>query len=149
PDAWPSRMPTAVFFGHPIVVEKFCGLDRQPLRITAATGDNNSEGVVFSLDPRWGQYHFEFDLCVNQNEAQTGVVRDPPAVVFLDMIKAHAIGFDPQGQVLALVPSMDPVNPATSQKIGNYERKKPIHVAIDVDFERKTWRISLNGKTAL
>lgn len=148
-DTWPSRVPTSVFFGHPVVVDKFCGLQNQPLRITSATGDNNSEGVVFSLDPRWGIYHFELDLCVNQNETQTGANRDAPAVVFLDMINAHAIGFDPAGQITAVAPSLDPSHPAVPQKIGNYERKKPVHLAADVDFEKKTWRISLDGKPAL
>jgi hypothetical protein len=148
-ETWPSRVPTAVFFGHPIVVDRFCGLDRQPLRITSATGDNNIEGVVFSLDPRWGRYHFEFDLCVNQNETTGSLNRDPPAVVFLDMINAHAIGFDPAGQITVTLPAPDPNNPTAPQKIGNYQRKKPVHVAVDVDFENKSWRIALDGKTAL
>jgi hypothetical protein len=148
-ESWPSRVPTTVFFGNPIVVDRFCGLEHQPLRLTAATGNNNSEGVMFSLDPRWGRYHFELDLCVNQNESTGSANRDAPVVVFLDMINAHAIGFDPAGQITALVPSLDPNSPATPQKIGNYERKKPVHIAVDVDFERKTWRISLDGKTAL
>jgi hypothetical protein len=148
-EAWPSRVPTSVFFGHPIVVEKFCGLERQPLRLTSATGDNLSEGVMFSLDPRWGRYHFELDVCINQLESLGVAVRDSPVVVFLDMINAHAIGFDAEGQITALAPSLDPQKPAAPQKIGNYERKKPVHVAIDVDFEKKTWRIALDGKTAL
>jgi hypothetical protein len=148
-ETWPSRVPTSVFFGHPIVVDRFCGLDKQPLRLTSATGDNNSEGVAFSLDPRWGRYHFELDLCVNQNETASTTSRDAPVVVFLDMINAHAIGFDAAGQVTALAPSLDPNKPATPQKIGNYERRKPVHVAADVDFEKKTWRISLDGKPVL
>ncbi|HTO06917.1 MAG TPA: hypothetical protein VMR86_07635 [Myxococcota bacterium] len=148
-EVWPQHVPSAVFFGHPMVVERFCGLEHQPLRLTAATGDSNSEGVVFSLDPRWGQYHFELDLCVNQLDVADTRNHDAPVVVFLDMINAHAIGLDPAGQIVVTVPSTDPNHPALPQKIGSWLRRKPVHVAVDVDFEQKTWRIALDGKTAL
>ncbi|HTO52273.1 MAG TPA: hypothetical protein VMR50_02720 [Myxococcota bacterium] len=150
-EVWPQHQPSTIFFGHPTVVHDFCGLNNQPLRISTFTGTQNSEGVSFSLDPRWGRYHVELDLCVESVGTPTRAdPRDSPLVVFIDLINAHAIGFNPDGKITALAPGEDPTKPPQqAQVIGSYELRKPMHLAVDVDLEKKTWRIALDGKVLL
>jgi hypothetical protein len=149
-EVWPQQQPSTIFFGHPTIVKDFCGLTQQPLRLAAVTGTQNNEGVTFSLDPRWGRYHFQLDLCVETiSQQSTGDPRDAPVVLFFDLINAHAVGFTPDGKITARAPSGDPGQPAEPRQIGTYERKKPMHLEVDVDLEKKTWRITKDGNVLL
>ena len=97
---FPSAIPSQIFMGNPAVVDALCGLDQQPLRLTAQTGATGLEGLEFLLSQRYGRYHVELDLCV----AELG---PPPLPAF-----------------------------------------EPLRLALDVDLEKQTWSISLDGKPA-
>lgn len=148
-EVWPARVPSDVFFGHPRVVAALCGLSHQPLELSTKTGDNYREGVVFSLDPRWGHYHFELDACIDSLESPGKVERDSPVVVFIDVRSAHAIGFNPDGTIVLQLPVVDLANPPPPKPIGHFEAKKPVHLAVDVDLAAKTMTVAVDGKVVL
>jgi hypothetical protein len=149
-EVWPARVPSDVFFGKPTVVGSLCGLAHQPLQLTAKTGDNDREGVVFSLDPRWGHYHFELDACVDSLDSPGKIEPDSPVVIFIDVRAAHAIGFNPDGTIVLQLPVMDATSPPPPPKpIGRFEPKKPVHLVVDVDLAAKTMTVAIDGKVAV
>lgn len=143
--AFPTKFPSRVFLGLPRVVAKLCGLREQPALLSASTGTQGYEGLEFLLDPRYGRYHVELDLCVERIDAGSFGPQVTQVAVFLDIAEAHAIGFVSGGDIVILDPSLPPEAPPTP--IARFEPRKPLHLAFDADVEKQTWRIAVDGKT--
>jgi hypothetical protein len=144
---FPSKVPSQIFFGHPVVVEKLCGLAKQPLRLTSATGMRGHEGLEFLLDQRYGRYHVELDLCVDRLDAPPLPSQAVQLAIFLDIPEAYALGFQSGGEIDVIDPNLAPEAAPAPRPVGRFELGKPIHIALDVDLEKQTWRISLDSKT--
>src|SRR5258705_4875518 len=144
---FPSKIPSAIFFGHPTVIAKLCGLEQQPVQLAVAHATEGLEGLEFLLDQRYGRYHVELDLCVQQIDPPPLPSQAVQVAVFLDVAEAYALGFM-SGGVLAIVdPTLHPETQATPPPVGTFELRKPVHLSFDVDLEKQTWRIAVDGKT--
>jgi hypothetical protein len=144
---FPSRLPSQVFFGHPVVVAKLCGLAKQPLQLAVATGEHGYEGVEFLLDQRYGRYHVELDVCVDHLGPPPLPAQAVQLAVFLDIPDAYALGFLSGGEIGVIDPNLAPETATAPRPVGRFEPGKPVHVAFDVDLEKQHWRISLDGKS--
>jgi hypothetical protein len=145
---FPSAIPSQIFMGNPAVVDALCGLDQQPLRLTAQTGATGLEGLEFLLSQRYGRYHVELDLCVAELGPPPLPAFEPQLAVFLDFPQAYAVGFFSDGRIVIVDPERPLADGATPEEIGRWEAGKPLRLALDVDLEKQTWSISLDGKPA-
>lgn len=143
---FPSKIPSEIFFGHPTVVAKLCGLDHQPLRLSVATGDQAIEGVEFLFDQRYGRYHLELDLCIDKLDPPPLPSQAVQVAVFLDIAAAHALGFESGGQMVMIDPNLQPETIEHPKPIGTFELGKPMHLLFDVDLQKSTLLISVDGK---
>jgi hypothetical protein len=144
---FPSRVPSAIFFGSPQVVAKLCGLEKQPAQLSVASGTQGLEGLEFLLDQRYGRYHVELDLCVQEINPPPLPSQALQVAVFLDIAEAYALGFISGGELAIIDPNLHPETLATPQPVGKFELQKPVHLAFDLDLEKQTWRIAVDGKT--
>ncbi|HKC52536.1 MAG TPA: hypothetical protein VKF60_17235 [Myxococcota bacterium] len=144
---FPSKIPSTIFFGHPTVIAKLCGLEQQPVQLAVASATEGLEGLEFLLDQRYGRYHVELDLCVQQIDPPPLPAQALQVAVFLDVADAYALGFM-TGGVLAIVdPNLHPETLTTPQPVGKFELRKPMHLSFDVDLEKQNWRIAVDGNT--
>jgi len=142
---FPSAIPSQVFMGQPTVVDALCGLTDQPVRLSAATGNMSHEGLEFLLSQRYARYHVEADLCVAQLGAPPRPASEPQLALFVDFPAAYAIGFYADGTIgLVDAEKTDPNAPP--DRIGQWQKDEPVHVAIDTDFEKQIWTVALDGK---
>jgi len=144
---FPTKLPTGIFFGKPMVVASLCGMD-QPVRLTAASGTSGIEGLEFLWDPNYRTYHVELDLCV-VDIGQPPIPAQPLQVaLYFDIAAAHALGFTANGEVGILDPNRDVAVRDSAVLIGNYKIGRPMRVTVDLDMpiDKQTWRISLDGK---
>jgi hypothetical protein len=148
PQTFPSKIPSQIFFGRPVVRAKLCGLDQQPVFLSVASGTQGIEGLEFLLDQRYGRYHVELDLCVQEIDPPPLPAQALQVAVFLDIAEAYALGFMSGGVIAIIDPNLHPETLTTPQPIGKFELRKPVHLAFDVDLEKQTWRIAVDGKTA-
>lgn len=144
---FPSKIPSGIFFGHPTVVAKLCGLDDQPLQLSVATGDQSIEGVEFLFDQRYGRYHVELDLCIDKLDPPPLPSQAMQVAVFLDISQAHALGFESGGDIVMIDPNLQPETIEKPRQVGKFELGKPMHLLFDVDLEKQTLLISVDGKT--
>ena len=142
---FPSRIPTAVFFGHPTVVAKLCGLDHQPLQLAVARGTNGMEGVEILLDRRHAHYHVELDLCVVKLETPPVSAQKAQLAVFLDIAEAYALAFMATGDIGVVDPNLAPETVVNPKVVAHYEPGKPMHVAFDFDLDTQRWQIAIDG----
>ncbi|MFI5316114.1 MAG: hypothetical protein ACHQ6T_10445 [Myxococcota bacterium] len=145
---FPSKLPSQIFFGHPMVVPALCGLAKQPAQLKVSTGTDGQEGLAFLLDPRYGKYHVELDLCVQQLGPPPLAAQALQVVVFLDFPQAYGLGFASGGTIAVIDPNLAADALATPQPIARFQQGTPMHVAFDLDLEKQTWHISIDGKTA-
>jgi hypothetical protein len=143
---WPSKVPSGIFFGHPMVVAKVCGLDTQPVLLSVASGTQGMEGLEFLLDQRYGRYHVELDACVREIDPPPLPAQALQVAVFLDIAEAYALGFMSGGTLAMVDPNLHPETLTAAQPVGKFELGKPLHLAFDVDLEKQTWRIEVDGK---
>jgi hypothetical protein len=142
----PRKGPSEIFMGAPTVVDKLCGLDRQPVKLSVASGRQGLEGLFFDLDPVYGHYRIEMNVCVESLGPPPLQASEPQLAIFVDMPQAYALGFFEKGRLVLIdqARGVDAiVNPLV---IGSYERGKPIHISIDVDVSGRAWTISADGK---
>ena len=144
---FPSRLPSQIFFGHPTVVAKLCGLEKQPVQLSVASGQQGQEGLEFLLDERYGHYHVELDLCVERLEPPTLSGQAVQLAVFLDVADAYALGFLSTGEIGVIDPVLAPETALAPRPVAHFQPGKPMHLAFDVDLEKQTWRIAIDGKT--
>lgn len=145
---FPSSIPSQIFMGQPTVVDALCGLTKQPLRLTTASGMMGHEGVEFLMSQRYGRYHVELDLCIAQLGEPPRPASEPQLAVFLDFPEAYAVGFFADGRVALIDPARAASGDATADRIGSWTANKPLHLAIDADLEQQTWSIALDGVKA-
>jgi hypothetical protein len=143
---FPSKLPSGIFFGHPMVVAKLCGLEHQPLQLSVATGDQSIEGVEFLFDQRYGHYHIELDLCIDHLEPPQLPSQAMQVAVFLDIAAAHALGFVSGGKLVMIDPNLQPETIENPKQVGTFELGKPMHLAFDVDLQKATLKMSVDGK---
>jgi len=142
----PSSIPTSIFIGEPKVVAKVCGLEKQPVKLSLESGALLQAGLEFVLDPRFGSYHVELDLCVDGLGPPSIATNEPQLAVYLDILEAHALGFFSGGRLVAIDPARG-VDAITDPKvIGSYEIGKPMHLALDFDVTKQSWSIAVDGK---
>jgi len=146
---FPSKTPSNVFMGHPRVVAELCGLDKQPVRLSVATGERGIEGLEFLLDQRYGQYHVELDLCIAKIDPPPLPAQTMQVAVFLDIAEAYALGFESSGDVVMIDPNLHPETREKPRPLAKFELGKPMHLVFDVDMEKQTWRIQKDGKVLL
>ncbi|MGH7292242.1 MAG: hypothetical protein ACREJT_13585, partial [Myxococcota bacterium] len=142
----PRTGPSEIFMGAPMVVDKLCGLTKQPVKLAVASGTQGIEGLFFALDSRYGHYRVELDLCIEHFGVPPLQASEPQVAVFLDMPQAYALGFFEKGRLVIIdqARGVDAiVNPLV---IGSYEVGKPIHLTIDVDVTGQTWSVAADGK---
>jgi hypothetical protein len=147
-DSFPTRFPSNVFFGHPMVAAAACGLDKQVAVLTGANATQNMTGLQFQLLAQpYAHYHVEMDVCVAQLEPRASGAFEPLFMIFLDVPEAHEIGFTPSGDIVLSDPSV--VREGKPPKpLGKYGRNTPVHLAVDFDVMKGTLRIALDGKVA-
>ena len=144
---FPTKLPSGVFFGKPMVVATLCGMD-QPVRLSAATGDNGMEGLEFLFDPRYRTYHIELDLCVVDIGPPPVQAQPVQVGLYFDIASAHVLGFTANAEVAILDPNREPDVRDIPAVISHYKIGKPMRVTVDLDLpiDKQTWRISLDGK---
>jgi hypothetical protein len=145
---FPSAIPSLVFMGKPIVVEKLCGLEQQPVSLSSDTGDMGHAGLEFVLSQRYARYHVELDLCVARLGPPPRPASEPQLAIFLDFPQAYAVGFFGDGTIGLVDPEKPTTDGAPVATIGKWQADRPIHVAIDADLEHQIWTIALDGKPA-
>lgn len=145
---FPSPIPSQIFMGQPLVVDALCGLTRQPLRLSSATGTLGHEGIEFLLSQRYGRYHIELDLCVAQLGPPPRPASEPQLAVFLDFPEAYALGFFADGKIGLVDPLRAAEGDTSAEAIGKWTASRPIHIAIDADLEAHLWTITLDGAKA-
>jgi hypothetical protein len=143
---FPTKFPTRVFFGQPTVVTQLCGLDKQPAKLSVATGTNGIEGLEFLLDQRYGHYRIEVDVCVDHIDQAPLPAQDVQVAVFLDIAEAHALGFVSGGDIVVIDPNLPP-DSMTTKPLAKFALGKPMHLAFDVDIEKRAWHAAVDGKT--
>jgi len=149
PQSFPSKLPSNVFMGHPRVVSELCGLDKQPARLSVDTGDHFIEGLEFLLDHRYGHYHVDLDLCIAKIDPAPIPAQAMQVAVFFDIPEAYALGFESGGDVVVIDPVLQPDTRETPHPVGKFEVGKPMHLSIDIEMEKQTWRIEKDGKLLL
>lgn len=143
---FPSRTPSQIFFGNPIVVAKLCGLEQQPLELAVSHGTQGIEGVEFLLDQRQKHYHVGLDLCIAQLGAAPIASQKMQLAVFLDIAEAYAVAFLAGGEMGVVDPNLAPETATDPRRIdARWEPNKPLHLGVDVDMETQRWQVAVDG----
>ena len=144
---FPSRIPSQVFLGSPTVVAKLCGLEQQPLQLTAAHGVQGIEGVEFLIDKGRKHHHVELDLCIAALGAPPVPAQKMQLAVFLDIAEAYAVAFLASGEIGVVDPNLAPETAVDPRLVdAHWEPNKPMHLAVDFDSDTQRWQVALDGK---
>ena len=143
---FPRKLPSEIFSGHPAVVANLCGLSKQPAQLSASSGTQGNESLEFSLlgADAYSHYHVELDLCAQQVTA--ALTEGMPVVIFLDIQDAYAFGLMSGSQIGFTDPTHILENPSP-RPIAKFVQGKPMHFTFDFDFEKRTLRATVDGKT--
>ena len=145
---FPSKLPSGLFFGAPTVVPSSCGLEKQAALLRAANGGSQGiEGLEFLLDEHHAVYHVEMDVCVQSMGPPTLPTQTLQFVIFLDIAEAHAIGFTSAGEIGVIDPALSPTPILEPKVVGLYRVGKPVHLVADVNYDSKSWQVTIDGKT--
>ena len=144
---FPSTIASQIFLGAPKVVDRLCGLDKQPVQLAAASGTQGHEGLEFLLDQRYGHYHVELDLCVASLGLPPKPANEPQLAIFLDIPEAYALGLFEGGRIVVLDPARGMAAVNEPQVIGQYAVDKPMHIAIDFDLIAQSLSVAVDAKT--
>jgi len=144
---FPSRTPSQLFFGQPLVVAKECGLDQQPLKLAVAGGTQGMEGLEFLLDQRQAHYHIELDLCIAQLLPPPIAAQKVQLAVFLDIAEAYALAFLANGEIGVVDPNLAPETAIEPKRLdAHWQNGVPMHLALDVDADTGKWQVAIDGK---
>jgi hypothetical protein len=144
---FPSHTASQIYFGHPTVVAKLCGLEQQPLRLGVSNSTQGMEGIEFLLDERQAHYHVELDLCIAQLGAPPLPAQKVQLAVFLDIAEAYALAFLAGGEIGVIDPNLAPETTTEPKRLdAHWEPGKPLHLALDVDSDTDKWQVAIDGK---